>query len=272
MPFNIAGLGVAAMDFFTLSKIFWLVCAPSHALAWLAIGTAVASAAGRIREARVLAVLAGTMFLALGILPGSTLALRPLEDRYPRPAWPTRLDGIVVLDGEIDIRTFVSRGVPVGLDSDTRLIGGFELARRYPNARVVYSGGSGTIERQPRPGTFAATYIFNQMGLDPSRLTLESKSRNTWENLLYSRRAADAKPGQVWALATSAYHMPRAMGVANRLGWRMLPWPTDYMTPRSGFTSLFDVPRNLEIADLAAHEWIGLAAYRLSGKTAPTPS
>jgi uncharacterized SAM-binding protein YcdF (DUF218 family) len=56
--------------------------------------------------------------------------------------------------------------------------------------------------------------------------------------------------------------MPRAMAVAERLGWRMLPWPTDYRTQPQGSGGWFAVATNLGLLDYAAHEWLGLLAYR----------
>jgi uncharacterized SAM-binding protein YcdF (DUF218 family) len=74
-------------------------------------------------------------------------------------------------------------------------------------------------------------------------------------------------------LATSALQMPRAMGVAQRLGWPMIAWPTDYTTPpRSSSWNVFgeiNMPARLTLVDEATHEWLGLAAYRLDGKGGP---
>ncbi len=75
------------------------------------------------------------------------------------------------------------------------------------------------------------------------------------------------RPGEVWLLDTSAIHMPRAMAVARRLDWPMIAWPSDYITAPGGTgTDMFDVAGNLGLTDYAMHEWIGMLAYRLSGK------
>jgi len=98
-------------------------------------------------------------------------------------------------------------------------------------------------------------------------MILESHSRNTYENLLFSKAIVEPKPGEVWLLATSAMHMPRAMAIARKLDWPMTPWPSDYLTGPSG-GDLFNVVRNLACIDYVFHEWAGLLAYRLSGKAA----
>ena len=253
--------------FFILSKLFWIVFAPSHVPFVLAAAAIVLALLHRERLARqVVIALFGYLFV-VGGLPIGALALRPLENRYPRPAWPAHVDGILVLGGGLDVPTLMSRGVVGRPAAEPRLIGAFELARRYPDARLIFSGGSGEVVPDAADAV-GAKYIFAQVGLAPARLELESKSRNTWENLAFSRAIARPREGQVWVLATSASHLPRAMGVAARLHWKMVPWPTDYATQRSGLPGFLDLPQNLELADMAFHEWIGLAGYRLSGKTA----
>jgi uncharacterized SAM-binding protein YcdF (DUF218 family) len=240
------------MAFFPLSKIFWALVAPSHILLWLVLGTALALALKAQRLGRALAIAAALLFIAIGVLPTNLLLLRAIEYRPARAPWPARVDGILTLGG--------------GLDDRIRLAGAYELARRYPGARVVYSGGSGAL-LGGRPGLDAesAGRVLLALGLDPHRLTLEGQSRNTWENILFTRRLVKPKPGETWVLATSALQLPRALEVAGRLQWKMLPWPTDTLSRQSGFVGILDVPGNLWAFDQAAREWIGLYAYRWSG-------
>ena len=79
-------------------------------------------------------------------------------------------------------------------------------------------------------------------------------------------------------LATSAIQMPRAMLVARRLGWTMIPWPTDYITRPGGaprpLAEYLNTAGNLLRADEALHEQLGLLAYRLRGplKAAAPPA
>jgi uncharacterized SAM-binding protein YcdF (DUF218 family) len=254
--------------FFILSKLFWLVFAPGNLLLWPPLATAVLLWFRRIRLARRAAIASVALIVVIGVVPLGTIALRPLENRFPRPAWPAQVDGILVLGGGLDAATFASRGVVGHPNAEPRLVAAFELARRHPNARVIFSGGSGEILGGDGESP-VAKYIFAQLGLAPARLVLEDQSRNTWENIVFSQRIAKPRKGQVWVLATSASHLPRAMGVAARLKWEMVPWPTDYVTRRSGGGNWFDLPGNAMLADMALHEWLGLAVYRLSHKTAP---
>ena len=247
--------------FFIVSKLFWMFFAPSHLLALLVISAAMLLNTKYERLGRRLAFASAVLFAVIGILPTGTWLTLPLEARYTRPAWPAHIDGVLVLGGGLGSEIIESRGVPASKTSEARVVGAFELARRYPNARIVFSGGSGQLGGGAGD-TVGAKYIFAQMGLDPKRLILEGRSRNTGENIAFSQKIVNPRPGEVWVLATSAIHMPRAMHIARRAHWKMIAWPTDYSTTRRDFGDFFAVPGNLEATDNAIHEWIGLLAYR----------
>src|SRR5689334_4070909 len=90
-----------------------------------------------------LMIASAALFLAVLVLPVGYWLLRPLEDRYARPPWPTRVDGVVVLGGGLDPKIYGSRGAPSDDKVEGRLVAAAEFARRYPNARIVFSGGTG---------------------------------------------------------------------------------------------------------------------------------
>lgn len=270
--------GVAGMSLFTTSRLFWLIAAPSHFLALMTITAAILltmkfDCIGRYKFNRVvrdrfdrigryLVIASAVLFVVIGILPTGIWLARPLEDQFTRPKWPSHIDGVLVLSGGLHTLILDSRDAPATEISEARLVSAYELARRYPNARIVFSGGSGTIGGAGVTEARAAEYIFGQMGLDPKRLALEDQSRNTWENIFLSRKLAKPRRGEIWVLATSAIHMPRAMQIAERLHWKMIPWPTDYLTARKQSLGLFFVPENLLLFDKGFHEWLGLLAYR----------
>ena len=252
-------------SFFPVAKLGWTILAPSHLVLWLVLATAIALIAGRARLGRWLAIVTALALFVFGVLPTGDWLAQRLENQYPRPAsLPAHIDGIVTLGGGLGDDILEVRQAPAAALSEARLVSTFELARRYPTARVVFSGGWGR-----HADARAAAYVFGQMGLDPVRLTLEPRSRDTFENLLFTRRLVQPKPGEVWVLATSAIQMPRAMMVARQLGWQLIPWPTDYLTrPRQRVRPLpdyLDVAGNLLRADMALHEEIGLVAYQMRG-------
>ena len=256
--------------FFYLSKLFWLVTAPDMLwlelliVAFLMAGTARFRKAGR-RLAALLLVLG---LLVVATKPAQWVA-RPLENRFPHPAWPACVDGILMLGGGEKPLITEARGVPEIEASAPRLFAAVELLRRYPAAQLIFSGGSGD-PLAPEP-TEASTVkaVLEQLGVDLTRVRFEDKSRNTWENEVNSMAQAQPRPEQRWVLVTSALHMPRAVGIARRLGWAMLPWPVDYSTlPDETLHSEGHFGKYLDEISIAWREWLGLAAYRLSGRSA----
>jgi uncharacterized SAM-binding protein YcdF (DUF218 family) len=111
--------------------------------------------------------------------------------------------------------------------------------------------------------------LLAELGLDPARVTFEGESRTTWENLVLSKRLVQPAPGRNWILVTAALHMPRSIGVARATGWPMLAWSTDYETPdaKDGTPLHGRLGEKLDLVDRAFKEWVGLAAYRATGRS-----
>ncbi|HRQ83389.1 MAG TPA: YdcF family protein, partial [Azospirillaceae bacterium] len=148
-----------------------------------------------------------------------------------------------------------------------RLTAFADLARRYPQARLIASGGSGLLLNQAEREDAATAATLVQMGVDPARVTFENQSRNTWENALFSRDLMQTEEGRRWVLVTSAFHMPRAAGVFRKLGIEPIPYPVDYRTRGYGEPWLrAELSANLDVLSTAAREWTGLAAYYLAGR------
>lgn len=250
--------------FFMLSKIFWILGAPSHWLALLVVATAL-SLLLRWQRAAKLFALAAVALILVAWLAAIPLA-RAWENRYPRPPWPRHVDGILVLGSGFDSALLRQRHAPQSNDGAYRLIEGLAAARHYPDARLVFAGGSGVLGGAQYPESDTARYVFSELGRDPGRMILESRSRNTYENFLFSKAMVKPKRGEVWLLATSAMHMPRSMAIARKLDWPMTPWPSDFATSPGSTSDIWGIVENLGLLDYIVHEWIGLAAYRFSGK------
>jgi len=251
-----------------LSKFVGAIIQPSHLIVWLGVISAVLAFSNRPRLARVFAAIATIVLVAFGFGPVGMWAVYHLENTYTRPAFPEHVDGVIVLSGGSNSAVLLSRGVLAPDQALGRLVTAYELSRRYPDARIVFTGGSGSTNPRALPETIAAQRILTDMGLAPARLTLEGKSRNTWENFVFTKAIVKPKPGETWLLATSAFHLPRSMAIAKRVGWLVVPWPTDYLTTRRFHYSPSDVLKNLQMADLAMHEYVGLLVYRLTGRSA----
>jgi uncharacterized SAM-binding protein YcdF (DUF218 family) len=264
------------MDFFAVSKLAWLVVDPGNLIVLVLLSAVVLGRMGYRVAARVLSGAMLALLLMLVVLPIDQFVARPLEDRFPHPDLPACIAGILVLGGgEMPVITG-SRGVPA-VRAAGRYIAVADLARRYPSARIMFSGGSGDLFRQTATEDLTAKQVFEELGLDPARITYEGRSRTTWENLQFSKALMNPKAGERWILVTAALHMPRSIGIADRLGWTMLPWATDYETADSLTRPAFSLASSLTVVDAAGREWLGLAVYHVLGRTqawfpAPAPS
>jgi len=253
--------------FFIASKALWFLAAPS---ALLILGALIGAAFSSRRRGQLLAFVCLALLLVIGAAPVGALLIGPLENRFPQPpANQPAPYGIVVLGGAIDDEISRARGQTTFDEGAERLTETAILARRYPSARIVYSGGSSSLLGRPSSEAEEGRSLLVALGVDPQRVTLEPRSRNTDENARFTAAIVHPQAGQTWQIVTSAYHMPRAMGLFRKAGFDALAVPVDYRTAGHGRDWRLNVnlPRGLELFDLAVHEWIGLAAYRLSGRT-----
>jgi uncharacterized SAM-binding protein YcdF (DUF218 family) len=194
-----------------------------------------------------------------------------LEDRFPQPTLDKPVTGIILLGGAVDTHISSDRYTLAINEAGERLTATVDLSRRYPDARIFLSGGSGHIGGA---GTLTesqvARDILISLGVSPQRIDMEERSRNTCENGTESAASVQPKPGELWLLVTSASHMPRAVGCFRAAGFDVTPYPVDYRTRGAADlerpTSSISV--GLAETDLAAHEWFGLLTYRIAGLAA----
>jgi uncharacterized SAM-binding protein YcdF (DUF218 family) len=241
---------------------------PSTLLALCCIAGTGLIVSGRRLPRRIGTLLLGFGVLALTailLLPVDTWLLRPLEDRFPPPTL-THVDGIVVLCGAISADVSADRAIPtLNRDAD-RLVAFATLARAYPTARLIFAGGSapdGLTEAQ------ATRSLLDRLGVAPGRVQYDDQSQTTWQNAVNALKLAHPAPNETWVLITSASHMPRAMGAFRGAGWPpLLAWPVAYRTTKNTPPAMLrPIATKLAAIDLAAHEWVGLVEYRLSGRT-----
>jgi uncharacterized SAM-binding protein YcdF (DUF218 family) len=255
--------------FFVLSKLFAFFTQPSNVIVSIGLAGLVLTRTRFARAGWRLAVASLVLVGIIGFLPvGKALSI-PLENRFPRwdpaGAAPT---GIIVLGGAISAYKLATRG-EVGInEAAERVVAVPALAKQYPAARIIYSGGDAGLFVHHRGEADVVTDLFESLGVPANRLTLEDRSRNTAENAIYSKALAQPKPGERWLIVTSALHMPRAVGAFRRAGFAVEAYPVDYQT--NGWRDMLgfgSVSGGLERIDAALHEWIGLIAYRITGKT-----
>ena len=254
--------------FLWTSKLFWLVAEPgSLLLSMLLLGTLLLFTPW-LRAGRALVFLAVAATAAVALLPIGQMALKPIEDRFPPPlTLPDKVDGILVLGGVVD-----ERGIPKSLVAagSPRLDAFILLARRYPQAQHVFTGGSISLIKGRDTEADVVRRIFARLGIDTTRIAWEDRSRNTWENARFSHDMLRPEPGQTWILITSARHMPRAIGTFRQAGWGgLVPFPVDFATDYElgEFEPQFRLGANLTDLSEAIREYVGLVAYRMMGRS-----
>ncbi|KAA0684737.1 YdcF family protein [Azospirillum brasilense] len=257
---------------FVLSKLLWLLVSPGNLLVLiLTAGTVLLFTRRLAHWGRRLVVAVTVGFVIVMVTPIASWVALPLEERFPRPELPERVDGIIMLGGAVNPPITRDRGEPSVNDAAERVLGFAELIRRYPQARAVFTGGSGRLAGQDALDLredLAVRGALRQVGIDPDRVTYENESRNTWENALFSQRLVRPKPEETWVLVTSAMHMPRSVGIFRQVGWEVIPYPVDYRTRFGGRPFVrFEFDKQIDALQDPVREWIGLVAYRLMGRT-----
>lgn len=257
--------------FFVLSKTLGVMLLPSNFLIGLGVAGLVLLATRWAGLGRRLLVAAIALVAICGFLPVGNWLLYPLEQRFP--AWNAARgapDGIVVLGGAIEPDVSAAHGMAVFGHAADRVMAAAELAHRYPNAKIIYSGGSANLlfDDSAREADYVVA-VFEGLGIARDRLVLERRSRNTAENAEFSKALVAPKSGQRWLLVTSAFHMPRSVGLFRKAGFAVEPYPVGWRV--GGWADLLTLPvpasAGLDHVDTGYREWLGLAAYRLAGKT-----
>lgn len=260
--------------FFYAAKVVWFFLQPSSlvllALAgawWFQPRHATGERAGQV--ARRLTGLALAACL-VGWSPVPNWLIYPLEQRFARADLSgAPVTGIVILGGGEDAPIGYARQTHALNEAGERISEAVALARKLPQARIVFSGGSAAL--LPGAATEAGVVrgMLTDMGVAPERITIEDRSRDTWENATFTRAMMKPKPGERWLLVTSGWHMPRSIGVFRAAGFTVEAWPVDYRTRgwTDGLTFFHSPADGLRRLDLVAKEYSGMLAYWLKGRT-----
>jgi uncharacterized SAM-binding protein YcdF (DUF218 family) len=217
---------------------------------------------GRVLLSAIVLGLAALIFLP--IQPAIT---GMLENRFQKePPLPDHIDGIIVLGGMVRPETSRARGRLTLNDAAERLFEGAHLAHLHPEAKVLFTGGSpDPWDQEAREADFAGKALI-EMGVDPARLIIEDRSRNTYENAVFSLPLAPDGGKGTWILVTSAIHLPRSVGVFRKAGWNIIPWPCNYLTGGEPEWTNEDVAiSRLYFLSRTGHELVGMLYYRLRG-------
>lgn len=250
-------------------KVFWLIFNPANVLVGLLVLGALLLFTRWKRTGRFFIALTALLALIIAYAQPGVWLMTPLEERFAAPKeMPAKVAGIIVLGGAIDTR-MSNRFGDVALNGRAERITAFvTLAKRYPEAKLVYSGGAGLIMEEQKSEAEHAKPLLVALGVPEARLILETKSRDTHENAQFTKDIVKPAPGEVWIVVTSAAHMPRAMGTFQKLGWPVIPYPVDFRRLGEGDEAFGrNLGRGLNLLNISLREWLSLGHYWVSGRT-----
>ncbi len=264
--------------FFYISKFMWFIVAPGNLLFLALIVGVILLWTPWKRTAKYLLSFVAMISLFIAVIPLGTMAISVFEDRFSKPTLSDHeVDGIIVLGGVISPALSVSRNELSFGSATERLIAFAALAKRYPKAKLVFTGGSGDPFNPNLSEAHMIRPLLANLGMPISRIQFEGKSRNTVENAQMTYDMIQPQTKERWLLVTSAFHMPRAVGCFRRVGWNVIAYPVDYGTMgNADMPALqFNFTLGISYLNAAVHEALGLLMYFLSDKTDslfPAPS
>jgi uncharacterized SAM-binding protein YcdF (DUF218 family) len=255
--------------FFVLSKVAGFFAIPSNLIALAGLAGMCLLLARRWRAGLALLIVSTVLLAIAGLSPLGNVLLLELTERFPQWQSANAPDGVIVLGGAIDSEASAARN-SIELDASAeRILAMLRLARRFPQAKIVFSGGSGNLFMGSVSEAPIAAQLLEEFGVSRDRILLEEASRTTAENATMLREMLAPKPGEHWVLVTSAFHMPRAIGAFRKAGFEIEAYPVDWRT--RGWVDAkvpFDrLSSGLARTDVALHEWGGLVIYWLSGRS-----
>jgi len=255
--------------FFFLSKLIWLLISPDSLLLILILVALVFLYLGNQQLAKKLLSIVSGLFIIIAFFPVGEWLLYPLESRFQtNPVLPDKITGVIVLSGAEDTE-LSNRWQQVELNNAAeRNLAFLTLAQQYPKAKLLFTGGSGSLIEQNHKAADVAEKLFKQLGVDTTRIIFERESRNTYENAINSKKTVKPVKSETWILITTSWHMPRSVGIFCKAEWPVIPYPVDHQTNKDNlFRISFNLSNNLQTLKTAIKEWLGLFAYYLSGKT-----
>lgn len=255
---------------FLVSKVFWLLAQPLSLIFLLLIASYLLLAAGFRKLFGFLSGLVVTLFFLTLFTSSGGVLLQMLENRFPRPAsLPSDLSCIIILGGAFENEVIAGRGGIEFNQAADRFIEGVTLAKAFPQAKILVSGGDGSFSGDYQGDAQASVAFFSGFGVAQERIIREAQSRTTFENATNTKDLLAQNGLDGCALVTSAFHMPRSIGLFRKLGISVVPWPVDYRTSGTLSPALdFSQPSlNAQLTTTAIREWTGLAAYYAGGRT-----
>ncbi len=210
-------------------------------------------------------------FLLFGFTSLSEVLIAPLVTRFP-PVDLTQAAppfGIIVLGAGLNEAHANFNGALMELENGGEAIPTVAiLAQRYPNAKIILSGGTGTnYPASPLRATDGMRRILLEFGVAEDRLIIDPNSPTTSARARNTLDLVGDDQAEIWWAVTPAHRMPRLIGAYRKLGFEPTPYPIDFKwIPPFDPSFFYDFTNGLKLTDAGAHEWRGLLFYYLTDK------
>ena len=202
------------------------------------------------------------LIIISSIAPTGKLLLNYLEKDYYESKIPDQIDGIIVLSGAIEPKlTTEFKKIQLN-ESAERLTEFILLSKKNPRIKKIFSGGNAILfDRSLNQSKFASK-LFKEFNI--KNIIYENKSRNTYENILFSHRKINPKKNEKWVLITSAFHMKRALMIANEVNWNLIPLAVDFKTNKNIiFYQSLKFSKNIYYFNTAIREILAIIMYQI---------
>jgi len=254
---------------FYLSKILWLILNPFNIFIFVTL-LSIFLYFVKLRRISLIIFLINFVFIALiSFLPIGSYLIYNIEKEYHsyiKP--PDQVDGILILGGATNPLLYNEYDQISLNGSSERLVESVFIIKKFDKAKVIFSGGSGILNRPDFDHAQVAKSFYKKIGIEIDKIIFEDNSRNTYENIIYSKKIANPKINENWLLITSASHMKRALLIADKNNWDLIPYAVDFKNIKEfKLTPNFNLLSNLNSFQQGSHEWLGLVSYYLMGRT-----
>ena len=218
---------------FYLSKILWFVFNPFNLIIIFILIGIIFNLINFKFFSRASYLFSFFLFFLSAVLPTGSYLNYLLEKEFHNSLIiPENLNGMLILSGATNpYLTKEFNQVSIG-GAVERLTESILIMKKRPNAIIIFSGGPAYIENPNLKDSDSAKKFFINMGVDIAKIIFEEKSRNTYENILFSKNVAQPKKNENWLVITSAFHLKRVLNVSDKLKWQLIPYATDFSYPK----------------------------------------
>ncbi|UOD33855.1 YdcF family protein [Deferribacteraceae bacterium V6Fe1] len=255
------------MIFFVIKKVLSFSLLPPGLFVVLLLVAGVYLLLRKNKALGILLLCLSTSIYLLSIEPVKDRLLLPLEDMYPTFTSNDNISKslIVVLGGGVYDRS-PENGLKASVMPEPlkRLIYAY-LLFKHNNADILVSGGRVFKSSEILSEAEAMRDMLLELGVERDRVILDTKSLDTYENILNTKSIVQNNDYDRVIIVTSAYHMPRAMFLSQKVGLVAIPAPTDFKTDRTEYSFDSFLPKMGYLYDSykALHEYLGLLFYKI---------